>query len=307
MNWLAMWTSRDSVKAAMAASFGVLMLTGMYNDDNSFSDDGYLETIRETMQQIDLIKLIINKFPDDLQLALSSREATEAFRRGKIASMIGIEGLHQIGNSFSVLRSYYDLGVRYATLTHNHNNAFADSACRPLAVSAILIIRRDRMIDLSHTSEATCLDVLGLTKAPENSGIIMITFVPEFVSSDPENSSYEHVLEHIMYVGKLIGYDHIGIGSDFDGIPKAVTGLEDVSMMPRLAAGLLEREVKESDVRKILGYNLLRVMEAVEAAADVGYAKDKDIPLDQVKPLWEDAFRRRISALYPNAQPIEFD
>lgn len=82
------------------------------------------------MQQIDLIKLVIDKFPGDLQLAVSAKQASEAFGAGRIASMIGIEGLHQIGNSFSVLRNLYDLGVRYATLTHNHNNAFADSAVR---------------------------------------------------------------------------------------------------------------------------------------------------------------------------------
>jgi membrane dipeptidase len=95
-----------------------------------FEEDGYLETIRDTMQQIDLILRLIRKYPDDLQLAKSSSDILTSFQTGRIASLLGIEGLHQIGNSPSVLRMYYVLGVRYATLTHNHNNTYADSAVR---------------------------------------------------------------------------------------------------------------------------------------------------------------------------------
>lgn len=136
----------------------------------------------------------------------------------------------------------------------------------------------------------------------------MISFVPEFSSADPGSSSWEHVLDHMLYVGQLIGYDHVGIGSDFDGMAKAVTGLEDVSMMPRIVEGLLERGVDESDVRKIMGYNLLRVMAAVEAVAtNMKQAGNGEIPMDRVKPLWDVDFRRQIAALYPNAQAIDFD
>ena len=98
--------------------------------ESDFSDENHFEIIRDTLQQIDLIHRLVEKYDDVLEIALSSEEVLQSFRRGKVACLLGVEGLHQIGNSASVLRMYHRLGVRYVTLTHNKNNRYADSAVR---------------------------------------------------------------------------------------------------------------------------------------------------------------------------------
>jgi len=89
--------------------------------------------MRDTLQQIDLIHRIVEKYNDKLEIVQKARDIFDIFRRGKIAVVLSIEGLHQIGNSASVLRNYYRLGVRCATLTHNKNNRYAASSVRPVS------------------------------------------------------------------------------------------------------------------------------------------------------------------------------
>jgi membrane dipeptidase len=97
------------------------------NSANNFSTDVHYESLRATLQQIDIIHTLVERYPDDLQIARTSAEVWEAFKSGRIASLIGIEGLHQVANSASILRNFYRLGVRYVTLTHDSNNLYADS------------------------------------------------------------------------------------------------------------------------------------------------------------------------------------
>lgn len=84
--------------------------------------------IRATLQQIDLVHTLVDLFPTVFALAFRAADIMPIFRSGRIASLIGIEGLHQIDNSASVLRMYHRLGVRYITLCHDCNNAYADAA-----------------------------------------------------------------------------------------------------------------------------------------------------------------------------------
>lgn len=121
-------------------------------------------------------------------------------------------------------------------------------------------------------------DVLQLVKMTNS--IVMVNFAPDFIScvtntTDPsglpiyypQNSTLEHIASHVMHIGELIGYDHVGFGSDFDGIMSTPKGLEDVSKYPALVAELLRRGVSDKNMRKVVGGNVLRVWGDVENVA----------------------------------------
>lgn len=271
-------------------------------------------------------------YPDVFSAPPNGTTAMQAFREDKIISPLGIEGLHSIGNSLAHLRRFYEMGVSYATLTHNCHNRFADAALQETPDGAArksqplwhgiseegksLVFEMNRLgmiVDISHVSAETMRDVLGAgkddwkgSKAPvmfshssaysvcphprnvpddvlqlvkKRNSIVMVNFAPDFVSctaskrSDglpdffPANATLEHVADHIVYIGELIGYDYVGLGSDFDGIPSTPTGLDDVSKFPKLIAELLRRGVSDEDASKIAGGNLLRVWQEVDNVA----------------------------------------
>ncbi|CAE6532035.1 unnamed protein product [Rhizoctonia solani] len=135
--------------------------------------------VRDTLEQIDVSTLLIEKYSDAFALATSVKEVEQTMYAGKIASLIGVEGAHQLGNSLAVLRQYYKLGARYMTLTHSCNNAFADSAgifepvlpvhggLSSLGEELVREMNRIGMIvDLSHTSDNTAIQALKLSRAP---------------------------------------------------------------------------------------------------------------------------------------------
>ncbi|KAI1864800.1 uncharacterized protein JN550_008620 [Neoarthrinium moseri] len=297
---------------------------------SDWSDENYNDSVLFTLQQIDMMTRLGAAYPKDFSITagISSASAIEAFKQGKLISPLGIEGLHQIGNSVANLRRFHALGVRYATLTHNCGNIYADSALvespsfrkappywgglSPKGKELIHEMNRIGMIvDLAHVSADTMRDVLGGTewegsKAPimfshssaysicphprnvpddvlqlvkKTNSVVMVNFAPDFISCKdvgndngvsalvPENATLAQVASHITYIGDLIGYDHVGIGSDFDGIPTVPRGLEDVSKFPDLFAELLRRGVSDEDAAKVAGGNILRVWSGVEEVA----------------------------------------
>lgn len=298
-----------------------------------------------TLSQIDLITRLQAAYPTTFSLPGNSTTALASFRAGQYISPIGVEGLHQIGNSISNLRHYYNLGVRYSTLTHNCHNIYADAAIvssdsgksmksEPLhggmsAKGKDLIKEMNRIgmiVDLSHVSVDTMSDVLGgsdwegssapimfshssaysLCPHPRNvpdhilelvkktNSVVMINFAPDFIScveptnpsADwngipdfyPANSTLEHVVSHIKYIGDLIGYEHVGLGSDFDGIPSTPRGLDDVSKFPDLVKEMLKRGISDKEAGWVVGGNILRVWGEVDKVA-------LKMQMDGVKPL----------------------
>ena len=296
--------------------------------------------LRHALREIDMVHRLTAQYPRHLELARSAADIERIQRQRKIASLIGVEGGHGIDNSLSALRMFYDLGVRYLTLTHNTTLSWADAASdfprnRGLTEFGEAVVREmnrlGMFVDLSHVSPETMHDALRVSEAPvifshssaralvdhvrnvpddvlrllpANGGVIMITFVPAFVSKgvndwtlraeaqaeqlrneldDPAQISRRmqewtkanpqpfatigDVADHVDHVRKLAGIDHIGIGSDFDGIDRGPTGLEDVGDFPNLFAELLRRGYSEADLKKISGGNLLRAMKAMEATA----------------------------------------
>ena len=131
--------------------------------------------IRDTLEQIDIVKRFVKAYPNDLELARPADDIVRIHKAGKVASLIGVEGGHQIGGSLAALRQFYDLGARYMTLTHFKNNEFADSATDDPKYHGIndfgrtVIDEMNRLgmlVDLSHVSPETMRDALDVSKAP---------------------------------------------------------------------------------------------------------------------------------------------
>ncbi len=268
---------------------------------------------RVQLEQIDIARQVIRRYPEAFGEARSASELEEEFGRGRIASLLGMEGGHAIENSLGALRAYYGAGVRYMTLTHGCNTDWADSATDDPAHGGLTPFGREvvremnrlgMLVDLSHTSPETmhaALDVAeapviyshssarGVTdhprnvpddvlrRLPENGGVVMVTFVPSFVSDavrlyegpdeDAPRATLADVADHIEHIRDVAGIDHVGIGGDFDGITQVVQGLEDTSTYPALFEELSRRGWSEADLRKLAGENVLRVMREAEATA----------------------------------------
>ena len=131
--------------------------------------------IRMTIDQIDIVKRLVGKYPGDLELATTAADVVSIHKAGRIASLIGMEGGHQIGNSMAALRAMYALGARYMTITHSKNNDWADSATDDPKFNGLTgfgkavvgeMNRIGMIADLSHVSPKTMKDVLAITKAP---------------------------------------------------------------------------------------------------------------------------------------------
>ncbi|MDA0329778.1 MAG: dipeptidase [Gemmatimonadetes bacterium] len=254
------------------------------------------------LEQIDIALQVIAKYPEAFELALTASDVETAFGRGRIASMLGMEGGHAIENSLGALRAFFSMGVRYMTLTHNGTLDWADAANDEARHGGLTDFGREvvremnrlgMLVDLSHTSPETMNDALDVAEAPviwshaaargvvdhprnvpdqvlrrlpENGGVVMVTFVPSFVTAN-EPATIADVADHVDHVANLAGIDHVGIGSDFDGIDSTPVGLENVSTFPALFAELSRRGWSEEELAKLAGENVLRAMREAEAVA----------------------------------------
>ena len=195
-------------KGMLGAQFWSVYIPG------DMQDSGFA---RVQLEQIDIARRVVEKYPE-LEWTLSAPAIRTAFREGKIGSLLGVEGGHAIENSLGALRSYYDLGVRYMTLTHNVTLDWADAATGEQRHGGLTAFgeevvremnRLGLLVDLSHVSPATMSDALNVTEAPvifshssaraiadvprnvpdsilrrlkTNAGVVMVTFVPGFIS-----------------------------------------------------------------------------------------------------------------------------
>jgi membrane dipeptidase len=297
--------------------------------------------IRETIEQIDIVRRMIDAYPNDLELARTADDVVRIHKAGKVASMMGVEGGRQIGGSLAALRQYYNLGARYMTLTHNQTTEWADSATddpkygglSPFGATVVHEMNRIGMlVDLSHVSADTMKDAIAASKAPvifshssaravvghlrnvpddvlqllpANGGVVMVNFVPDFISDAVwhwgaeknaeearlkafhRNSKAEveagvkawvaahprpavtvtAVADMIDHVAKVAGHDHVGIGGDLDGIDTTVDGLGGVEDYPNLFAELIRRGWSDQDLSKLAGGNVLRVLRAAESVS----------------------------------------
>ncbi|XP_045104333.1 dipeptidase 1-like isoform X2 [Portunus trituberculatus] len=263
----------------------------------------YLNTVQLLLEQVDTVRRMVAASPHDTVLVRSSSEILEEFRRGRVASLMGVEGGHGLASSMGVVRALYDLGVRYVTLTHKCHTPWAECSepdphlpnTRGLTPYGKELVREMNrlglMVDLSHASARTARDVLNTTRAPvifshsaaralcriernvpddvlsslaENGGIVMISFYNDFLTCS-EKASVQDVVAHINHVRSMAGVDHVGLGAGYDGINRTPSGLEDASRYPKLFAELLKDTTwSVQDLKKLAGLNFLRVFARVE-------------------------------------------
>jgi membrane dipeptidase len=255
---------------------------------------------KHALQRMDMFFQALEAHPHALMLATSAADIRKAKRAGKIAGILGLEGAEPIEDSIELLRSFYRLGVRNLGLTWNFRNDVADGvfegdSARGLTRFGVKVVeecnRRGRLIDVSHLAPAGLEDVLRVSQHPiiashsnaaavcnnvrnltdeqieaiaGRGGLIGVTFVPSFLAQPYRAASLDHVLDHVDYLVKTAGADHVMLGSDFDGMGAVVPkGMEDATCFPALTAGMLSRGHSEQTVRRILGLNFLRVFETV--------------------------------------------
>ena len=305
------------------------------------------EATRHALEMTAAVYDAVEAHPGQVAMAYGVDDMLRNKDNGLISILLGMENGAPVQQSLALLRMFYRMGVRYMTLTHNGDNAIADSAAEgrtwhglsPFGRDVIAEMNRIGMlIDVAHVSDKTFYDCIRLSKVPVvsthsccralcahrrnmtddmlralagNGGVIQINFYPCFLDdgfsrvleesglgdegdqleaafiadpSDPqrvaawhavqdkllalERPSYKRVVDHIDHAVRIAGIDHVGIGSDFDGIVVPPAGLEDVSKIGVIFEEMRRRGYSPSDIEKVAGGNFLRVMRAAEAFSD---------------------------------------
>jgi len=296
------------------------------------------DAVQATLEQIDDVHRLAERYPETFEIARTADDVVRIHKAGRVASLIGMEGGHSIHNSLAALRQLYEAGARYMTITHTKNTDWADSATDAPQHGGLTrfgeeVIREmnrlGMLVDLSHVAPETMKKAIAVSAAPvifshssaralvdharnvpddvlrllpQNGGIVMVTFVPSFVSEevrawnsendaeearlkalypgDPERvkrelddwrkqrpaprATLEQVADHVEHARRIAGIDHVGIGSDFDGITSVPLGLESVGDYPNLFAELLRRGWTDEEIKKLAGLNALRVLREAE-------------------------------------------
>ena len=245
--------------------------------------------------------------PDQIELALTSEDVRRIHAKGKKVAMIGVENAYPMGLDTSNVRKFWERGARYVSLSHNGHSQFSDSNTGEFDGTALhdglsdlgkevvgLLNYYGLMIDISHPSKKAIRDMIELSLAPviashssaralrdhprnlddeqlywvkENGGVIQTTALGAFLTDrkDPP-PNMDDFMDHIDYMVDKIGIDHVGISSDFDG-GGGIVGWKDASETMNVTAALRERGYSESEIEKLWGANLLRVLDEVQAIA----------------------------------------
>jgi membrane dipeptidase len=307
----------------------------------------------QSLLEFDAIDALVAANASVAVLARTAAALREAAASGKTIFLIGVEGGHSLGDTTDAelldrVRTFYDRGARYMTLTWSNSNRLGGSSgdegrergLTPFGRRVVAAMNDlGMMVDISHVSDATFFDAIAASRSPviashsssraladrprnmtdemlravrDNGGAVCVNFGPEFLDAewakkmddlektvdldavaresgaDPKEAQRAvwrkfkalgaslprvpaaRVVDHIEHIARVAGIDHVCLGSDFDGVPSAPAGLDDVSQMPFLTRELLRRCFPPEDVRKILGENVLRVLEANERGARAG-------------------------------------
>ena len=326
----------------------------VYVGQTERTPENYQRVKADAMVKFNAIhRMAEDMYPDQIQIPYSADDIERIAASGKLVACIGIENGYAIGRDISLLPTYYDLGARYMTLTHNGHNDIADS-CNPRdelgddeeehgglsAFGREVVAEMNRLgiiIDVSHASKKTMMDAVGLSQSPiiashsgaraladvsrnlddeqllalrDNGGVVHVVALDGFLKVVPEKDAamaalreemgltsygafrdltderraeYERrvaelnerwppadintYVDHIDYIANLIGIDHVGIGTDFDG-GGGVEGINDASEAPNVTVELVRRGYSDEDIAKIWSGNFLRVLRDNERVAE---------------------------------------
>jgi membrane dipeptidase len=336
-------TDLPRMKGFLGAEFFAVYVGAEYTNGN--------HSANRAMEMIDTVRTdVVAAHPNEFVLATTAAEIERAHKQHKIAALMGIEGGHAIEDSLRLLRDFYDLGVRYMTLTHFNTNSWADAqgdfensavqhhnGLTPFGKDVVREMNRlGMMVDISHTADKTFYDALETSTAPiiashsscraisnhtrnmtddmiralaAKGGTMQINFDCAYLSQrynddskplmaelrprmqeirkieDPvareaamdkleeeatgklPPATLADVVAQIDHAVQIGGIDHVGIGTDFDGVGCVPAELSSYDKFPALTRALLEKGYSASDIKKIYGGNLLRVMRAVEKRA----------------------------------------
>jgi len=309
------------------------------------NEEANLEARDEAMMIIDSIEALAGRLPGELEIATRAADLERIARSGKRAIYLGMENGYPVGRDLSLLDIFYERGIRYITLCHSENNDICDSSTDTTEHGGLssfggqVVDRMNDlgiMVDVSHASDASFLDVVERSRAPiiashscaralcdnprnlsdelllrlkENGGVIQMCILSAYVEMPDPNpgrdsafqalrgkygrfneldtetrdryvaewyetdrrfprrlTTVSRAVDHIDHIVELIGIDHVGIGTDFDG-GGALSDCYDVSQMGNITLELVRRGYSSAEIKRIWGGNLTRVMAAVEEAA----------------------------------------
>ena len=252
--------------------------------------------LRTAMMMIERFYRECKSIPE-LEPVTTYDEIIDSKRRGKVSGLLSIEGADVIEGRIEMLGVFHRLGVRMVGLVHSLRNQLADGVTdrrtggglSELGVQAVEELDRLGMIiDISHLNDQGFWDVMEHTENPviashsnaravcdhprnmtdemiqamaDKGGVMGMNFAPPFVH--PVEATLGGVVDHMDHIVDLVGPDHVGLGSDYDGIPYTPKGLEDVSKMPDITRELVKRGYGKEDIVKILGGNHLRLIKNV--------------------------------------------
>ncbi len=254
-------------------------------------------TLHKCLQLVDAYYRTKERCQSDLLTVYNLADLDEAMHGAKTATLLSVEGGETLEGDLAILRILWRLGVRALGLTWNLRNQLATGVGEGTKGEGLTSFGRKvvremnkmgMLVDLAHINEKGFYDTLDISTVPvvvshanaraicdhprnlsddqlkklaEHDGVIGLSFCPQFVCH--KKADMERLLDHFVHVAEVAGIDHLGIGSDFDGIKQAVEGLEDVSCLPRLIEGLYSRGFSLGEINKISSANFLRVLKQV--------------------------------------------
>jgi len=252
------------------------------------------------LRNIGYARYVLEKNREDLLFASTPADIEAARGAGKVAALLGVEGMHMLGGHLERIEEFYSIGVRYITMAHFTSNRFAVSSADStkehaelgaLGLGAVKTMNElGMMIDVSHTHTELISEVCRLSSQPvivshgaaaairptfrnltdedikniaETGGVIGLIYSSGWLAPRRSKPHLSVVVDHADHIKGLVGIDHIALGSDWDGLITTPDGMRDATDLPALTQLFFDRGYGADEVEKILGLNFMRVFRQV--------------------------------------------